>query len=820
MSVIKRAWGYGPFRWGAIIAGVTAATLLLLPGLHFGDYSANRFLPHATCYLRNPELIWLNVISDALIAAAYLTISGTLGYIVYKARHDIPFHWMFAAFGLFIVTCGFTHVMSVITVWRPYYWLAGDVKAITAVASVATAVVLPITVPRVFAMIRDAKVSEQRKIELVAAHEKLKESDELKSQFFANVSHELRTPLSLILGPIRRQLASADLTEEERRELEVVERNAGLLLQQVNNLLDLARIEARSMEPHYAPADLAQITRLVASNFDVLASEQGIAYEVATPQSLPAEVDSDKVQRVLLNLLSNAFKFTPEGGQIRCTLHEQGDEAVLVVEDSGPGIPEPLREAVLERFRQVEGGASRRVGGTGLGLSIVKEFVDLHGGTLVLGDSEAGGARIEVRLPRQAPAGAEVAEAERPSEEVAGQQAVDEIRTYRPAEPVAPEAEIDGRPLVLVVEDNPDMNDFVARTLGTRYRVATAFDGRDGLEQARDLLPDLIVSDIMMPHMTGDEMITALRADPDLREVPVIVLTAKADDDQRVHLLEEHVQDHITKPFQPDELMARASGLVRRRRETVEKLRAMNASLERRVQERTWQLQQQSDHLRRLAAELSATEQRERRKLAQVLHDHLQQMLVAARLGVEHASAISTPAASDLLARVSKTLDDSIAAARNVTLELYPPVLYDRGLAAALEWLGRHIQQQHWIEVQVHVDPAAEPADTDVQAFLFSAVQELLLNVVKHARSVRAHITMEKADDAVVIAVEDEGIGCNPETLLQSGQDQGFGLFNIRERLHVLGGHITIEVQQGHGCHIRIECPLSPGGHQQEGERA
>jgi signal transduction histidine kinase len=806
MNTIKKAWGYAPFRWGAMISGLTAATILVLPGLRIGGYSANRFLPHATCYLRDPGLIWLNVISDSFIAAAYLTISGALGYIVYKARHDIPFHWMFGAFGLFIVTCGFTHVMSVVTVWKPYYWLAGDIKAITAVASVATAVVLPITVPRVFSLIHDAKISDQRKLDLEAAHARLKESDELKSQFFANVSHELRTPLTLILGPIRRRLAAGDLSDEERGDLEVAARNAGLLLQQVNNLLDLAKIEARSMRPRHARVDLARVARLVSSYFDSLASERAIAYELVLPEAVPAEADPDKVQRVFLNLLSNAFKFTPEGGRIRCTLDAGGR---FVVEDSGPGIPKHLHEAVFDRFRQIEGGSSRRVGGTGLGLAIVKEFVSMHGGSVHVGRGEMGGARVEVRLPLQAPPGAVVAEAPDPAEWENGQAAVDEVRSYVPrseASEPSPPAESDGRPLVLVVEDNPDMNAFVADTLRSRYHVATASDGQEGLAAARRLGPDLIVSDIMMPLLSGDEMIRALREDPELRETPIVVLTAKADDEQRVRLLEESVQDHLTKPFLPEELLARVGGLIQRRRETIAQLRAMNENLEQRVAERTAEVQTLNERLRLLAADLSTTEQRERRRLAQVLHEHLQQLLIAVKFGLEEIAARSD---AEPVGRMRDALDEAIKASRGITADLYPPVLYDLGLAAALEWLSRRTRQQYGLAVEVRVDADADPTDQDLQAFLFSAVQELLLNTVKHAQTDRAEVVMQREGDALVITVEDEGIGCTADAVEHRQQSgMGFGLFNIRERLRVMGGHLTVAPLPERGCRVRLSCPL------------
>lgn len=842
MNVIKKAWKYPPVRWAAIISSMTAATLLLLPGLHFGNYSTDEFLPHATCYMRDSNVIWLHVIGDAFIAVAYLSIAMTLGYIVYKARRDIPFHWMFAAFGLFIVFCGFTHVMGVITVWRPYYWLAGDLKAMTAVASVATAVILPATVPRVFSMIREAELSEQRKRDLEAAHQKLKESDELKSQFFANVSHELRTPLSLILGPIRRQLASGDLTAEEQRELEVVERNAGMLLQQVNNLLDLAKLEARRMKPEYARVDLAERTRLVASYFETLAAERGITYEVQTPENLIAEVDPDKMQRIFLNLLSNAFKFTPEGGRIRCILRSRDEKAMFIVEDTGPGIPEDLREAVFERFQQVDGGPAREAGGTGIGLAIVKEFVALHRGSIHLESGQDGGTKIELTVPLSAPQGTAVSETAPAAEYDAGRHMVDELRSYTPRRApaeAAPPAERDDLPLVLVVEDNPDMNAFVASALRSRYRVATAFNGREGLEKARRLRPELIVSDIMMPQMSGDQMIGKLQAEPELREVPVVVLTAKTDEEQRVKLLEESVQDHLTKPFQADELMARVGGLIRRRRETMRKLREMNTRLEERVTERTElakELQQRERDLERaLETMRAAREEAERASqlksdfLSLVSHE-LRTPLASLRLQIERMglAAKSLPSSvQELIHRMdvqSLRLRELIEGLLNYTriqsgrLKVETERLDVGSLARECAEEVRPQADVKDLDLRLEL-PSALPALRSDVRILRLIVVNLLTNAIKFTDSGSVTLSVSQLEEgAFKISVADTGPGIPPDEQRRIFEPfeqleliprkhlagMGLGLALVRELVGALGGTITVDSETGKGSTFTV----------------
>ena len=395
---------------------------------------------------------------------------------------------------------------------------------------------------------------------------RIRELDEIKTQFFANVSHELRTPLALILGPAER-LKRADMGAPERAEIaDVIVRNARMLLKHVNDLLDMSKLEARKLSIELQDVDVAALLRFVASHFEVLAAERNIDYQLQVPSTLRAAIDAEKLERVLMNLISNAFKFVPAGGTIRCIAQTTPQGLLLAVEDNGPGVRPELREAIFERFRQGDGGTNRVVGGTGLGLAIAREFVELHRGQVQVTDSELGGARFQVLLP-QPPAGAKIAAAAVATRHIDPNVAagmVDELRETPSAGSMAEPAVVaEGtKPRVLVVEDNPDMNRFISQVLAERYQVASAFDGEAGLARALTFKPPLIVSDIMMPRLSGTEMIARMRAHRELHDTPILVLSAKADDQLQASLLEEGAQDFIVKPFSAADLLVRVKNLI------------------------------------------------------------------------------------------------------------------------------------------------------------------------------------------------------------------------------------------------------------------
>lgn len=419
---------------------------------------------------------------------------------------------------------------------------------------------------------RNITAKKQIELEMVRKSEELEQSvrrvqdlDTQKSSFFSNLSHELRTPLSLILGPLDELLASSDvLLARQRTDLASIRRNAVTLLRLVNELLDLAKIDAEKMQLNYARVDMVSLVQDITSHFDAHALQLDITHAVQAPDLLEAEVDAEKVGQVVFNLLSNAFRATPPGGRITCSLGLSSDKRlVLGVRDSGPGIPEHLRERVFERFQQGKDERSGRQGGSGLGLAIVREFVELHGGIVTASMAPGGGALFQVELPLRAPSEARVQNrppvAPNPQPLPLPTPSIGEL-------PPVLAGEGSGKPHVLVVEDNADMQQLISRVLSVEFRVSTANDGVQGLAVMHDAVPDLVITDLMMPGLSGDDMIRQMRQEPVLKQIPVLVLSARADEELRLTLLADLAQDYVTKPFFIPELLSRARNLVMMRK--------------------------------------------------------------------------------------------------------------------------------------------------------------------------------------------------------------------------------------------------------------
>ena len=407
-----------------------------------------------------------------------------------------------------------------------------------------------------------ARVFErQARRELELSNQKLLEVDRLKSEFFANISHEVRTPLTLALGAFQ-TLSKTKLTEEAHDLVKGGIRNASRLLFLINELLDLAKFDSGRATLKKRCLDFAALVRGVVTNFDSSPIRRIHLKGLAQPVAI--EGDSRQLKKVLYNLLSNAFKFSdPQEGQVWIRLASKDQSIELDVEDNGIGIPRDQVGLIFDRFTQVEGGATRRYEGSGIGLALVKEIVALHGGTIAVESDLGRGSIFTITLPRGNVTQDHVFAIEDEEDE----QTFLPLRSEEKQEERVLSLPIPNMnaPLVLVVDDNADMRSYVERILHKHYRIVAAKDGAEALKQAQRLRPDLILTDVMMPKMSGHDLLQAVRADKGLRSVPVIFLTARAGTEARIESLDAGADDYLSKPFDELELLARVGNLIRTR---------------------------------------------------------------------------------------------------------------------------------------------------------------------------------------------------------------------------------------------------------------
>jgi signal transduction histidine kinase len=458
---------------------------------------------------------------------------------------------------------------------------------------------------------RFSEFKHRREIE--RARDELRALDSAKSRFTANVHHELRTPLTLILAPLDalRSGEFGSVPEGTDRILKTMHSNGLRLLKLINNLLDLARLESRQFEIRRRPVDLSSLVVEVVEGARPLAERKGVALSMGgfeAPAGLCA--DPDALEKVLVNLIGNALKFTDSGGSISVGAEAVADGVQLEVVDTGIGIPADQVERIFDRFAQVDGSATREHEGTGIGLSLARELVELHGGRiwaesagrgygtavrllLPLGEADAvqdeevlqdgegraldlsrsmGAAEAELGLGGEPSGEPDLVDLEHTVERWEGTRQGEAPAAGGPAQP--PDA-----PDILVAEDNPEMRGLLAMLLAKEFRVRTAANGRAALEAVRERAPYLVLTDVMMPEMSGSELCQAIKDDPATRHIPVVLVTSKAEREMKIEGLEQGADDYVTKPFHPRELLARVRSLVRLRG-LQEELAQRNASLE------------------------------------------------------------------------------------------------------------------------------------------------------------------------------------------------------------------------------------------------
>lgn len=413
-------------------------------------------------------------------------------------------------------------------------------------------------------------LNEQLKNKKIEA-DKLQEVDELKSRFFANIAHEFKTPLTLISGPVE------NLLEETKDkyfvdQLLLVKRNSSRLLSLINQLLDLSKLESGVTRLELYKDDIISFLKGLTFSFQSLADEKDITLECHTSvETLRMDFDRDKIEKIVFNLLSNAFKFTPSLGTIKVfidrTTNNGTDSIIIKVADSGFGIPESQLPFIFNRFYQADNAQIRTADGSGIGLALTRELIELHGGNITVASTSGAGSVFTVHLPFRDDASVKESVLHEEPKIING---IESLKDSGSATEVS-DNDAQKQEMVLVIEDNQEVREFIINSIKNSYHVIAATNGDEGIDMATSEIPDLIISDVMMPGKNGYETCRILKGDERTSHIPVILLTAKASFENKIEGLETGADDFIPKPFSTRELLVRIKNLITTRKKLREK---------------------------------------------------------------------------------------------------------------------------------------------------------------------------------------------------------------------------------------------------------
>lgn len=655
-----------------------------------------------------------------------------------------------------------------------------------------------------------ARREHEARTQLADAYSQLQELDHAKSQFFANVSHELRTPLTLILTPVTDLLGRGELTKADRSSLETVQRNAARLLRHIEELLELSQLDAGRRRLSIAPVDLRG---LVMSQYEVTkpaADARSIKLVLNAPKDVPdVHADAFAIDIVLTNLLGNALKYTTDGGSITLGVEDGGDHGIVRVIDSGRGIPKEDLPRVFERFYQVD-AQDRRREGAGIGLALAKELTTLHGGELSVESEVDRGSTFELKLRKGTahfrPESVErrklrgVSDHPRRRYEDAGQRlgargpAPDLPTSAEKPEPIATKssARVPGVrvPRVLVVEDQDDLRQLLKNLLEPEYEVTTAPDGRAALDEITKAPPDLVVSDIMMPRLSGTELCRHMKSTPLLRAIPIILLTARVGSEVTMDAYAHGADDFVAKPFHPQVLLARVRAQLR---------------------------------LRMLALQLVGREKAAvvGMMAAGVAHEVKNPLNAILNAGRALRGHDRSPELDDKLTRVivdaASRIDSIVDALDSHTRPADPrgkrPFDPRSGVESSLLLLEHRMSG---ITVTRNFDEVPEVL-AEVRA-MNQAILNVLDNAVR-SRATRIWVSITSTADAVVISVADDGTGVDPAiekqifdpffTTREPGVGTGLGLHLASQIVAQHDGELWHEPRPEGGAVFKIKLPLA-----------
>lgn len=685
---------------------------------------------------------------------------------------------------------------------------------------------------------------DQNRRVLEEANQKLVELDQAKSRFFANISHELRTPLTLLLAPLEKLIhQGSTMAAETAHELLTTMRSNGMrLLKLINDLLDLVRLESGRMDVRREPIALEEFIKGLASAARQLADDKHIELETSVAPGLGSvAMDRDKLEKVLLNLVFNALKFTPAGGRVSIQARKDPQELVLEVIDTGMGISTKNLPFIFNRFWQADTSSKRKYQGVGIGLALVKELVELQGGSVAVQSQEGHGTTFTLRFPFNEVEAADTPTARletKPLDEAAAEPAPSSQEwissLYRRAElfpamtpvreAVRPvETWIDSkRQRVLIADDEPDMLRFLKSQLGELYQILEAVDGQQAIEKASQFLPDLILLDMMMPERDGLQACQELRQRTPTQPIPIVLLTARADEETKLAALRAGASDFLTKPFSTTELRVRIKNLI----ESFEYQRTL--AKQKQVLEKTIEQLKET--------ETQLVESEKMRSLGQLSAGMIHEInnplnfastgLYALRNHAKHINEMQRPDFVDIVNDVEEgvhRVKDLVSKMREFSVagsSKSECVDVAEVIASALRFLSHEWKDK--VEINQEI-----PSGLTIRANRNRTVQ-VLLNLLQNSLDALAMKRGDEFRPAVwiqgrldsgksIITIRDNGVGIAPENLdkifdpffttKDVGEGMGLGLSICYRIMLDCGGRIGVKSTPGAFCEFSLEFP-------------